>query len=86
MGYLGCVLFAAAFLFIGPTSRAKITASLSSSGEWIQAWAPFSYIILAMLLFSPIIAVVVLKLSPKIEEPENPLAKYKNEILPDDEG
>ena len=79
MAYLGCILFGLVFLFLSPKVRDMMTARLGLSTEWITGWAPFSYIVIAILLMAPLVGIIVLKTAPKIEEPENPLAKYKRE-------
>ena len=79
MGYLGCILFGLVFLFLSPKVRDTLTSRFGMSTEWISGWAPFSYIVIALLLVAPLAGIIVLKTAPKIEEPENPLAKYKRE-------
>jgi hypothetical protein len=80
MAYLGCILFGLVFMFLEPKTRAALTSGFSNWGER----GPLSYVVLALMAVAPLIAYIVLKSAPKIEEPENPLAKYKNEILPED--
>jgi hypothetical protein len=79
MGYLGCILFGMIFLFLNPKVREMITSRLGMSTEWISGCAPFSYIVIGLLFMAPLVGFIVLKTAPKIEEPENPLAKYKRE-------
>jgi hypothetical protein len=85
MAYLGCILFGMVFLFLSPKTRGMVTARFGVSTEWIQGSAPFSYIIIAILLLAPLAGVVVLKTAPKIVEPDNPLAKLKREEAIHDE-
>ena len=77
MGYIGAVLFALFFLLIAPKSRALITGSLSQAGDWVDKWAPWSYLLVAILVLVPAVAAVVLVKWPQPPEPENPLARYK---------
>ena len=56
---------------------------LGQSGDWVTNWAPFSYIILALLAVAGVFSFYLMIHWPKIEEPENPLARYKNEVLDD---
>ena len=79
MAYMGCILFGLVFLLLSPKVRDGITSRMGMSTEWIQAWAPISYVIIGIILLAPLVGVIVLKTAPKIEEPENPLAKYKRE-------
>jgi hypothetical protein len=81
MGYLGCLLFGLFFLLIAPGSREALAAKVGVSTEWIHIWAPFSYVLIGLLLMGPFVGIAVLKCAPKIEEPENPLAKYKREHI-----
>jgi hypothetical protein len=85
MGYLGCILFGLVFLFLSPKVRGAITGRLESSTDWIFQAAPFSYIGIGLLLLAPLVAIIVLKTSPKPEEPDNPLARLKREEALHDE-
>ncbi|HUA57848.1 MAG TPA: hypothetical protein VML19_03790 [Verrucomicrobiae bacterium] len=42
-------------------------------------WSPFSYLILAVLLATPIVAVYLMLTWPKHVEPENEMKKYLRE-------
>jgi hypothetical protein len=74
---LGPIIFLAFFLLIAPKTRAMISGMLGNSGDWISHWAPFSYIILALLLVAGIFSMKLMVHWPKIPEPDNPLARYK---------
>ncbi len=78
--FKGAALFMLVFIGIAPQSRAFLSAVFTSTGENLKAWAPFSYIIVGGLLAAPFVSLYVMKTWPAREEPENPLAKYKNEI------
>ena len=67
------------FLMIAPKSRALLAGWMGDAGAWVTAWAPFSYLIVAMVIAAPIAAMILMIKWPKPLEPENPLAKYKHE-------
>jgi hypothetical protein len=73
------IVFAVMFLLIAPTTRTMLTGRLGSFGEWVGAWSPFSYIILAIVVAAPIAAIQLMLTFPKHVEPENPMAKYRRE-------
>ena len=71
--------FVVMFLLIGEKSRALLTLWTMDAGKWMIAWAPFSFIILALVISAPIASLLLMVKWPKVPEPENPLAKYKND-------
>jgi hypothetical protein len=73
------VAFIVMFLLIGEKSRALLTLWVTDAGKWMVAWAPFSFIILALVIAAPIASLMLMVKWPKVPEPENPLAKYKND-------
>jgi hypothetical protein len=73
---VGPLLFLCFFLLINPTTRAAVSGMLGSSGDWITKFAPFSYILLALLLVAGIFSMNLMVKWPKTPEPENPLARY----------
>jgi Na+/phosphate symporter len=76
---LGAALFLIFFILIAPASRALVTRWLSEAGAWAVAWAPLSYIVLLMLIAAPFVSFYLMSRWPKIPDPENPLARYKQE-------
>jgi hypothetical protein len=78
--FKGSALFMLVFVGIAPQSRAFLGNVFNHTAEFLIAWSPFSYILLAMFLAGPLVSVFVMKTWPEKEEPENPLAKYKNEV------
>ena len=83
MLYFGACLFALMFILITPASRAMLVAAVTSTAEWSAKWAPVSYILLAILLAAPVVAIVLIRTWPKHVEPENPMAKYRRDPLDD---
>jgi len=75
----GAICFAVMFLLIGPTTRSMLSGRLGAFGEWIGAWSPFSYIILAVVFAAPIAAIQLMLRWPKHVEPENEMKKYLRE-------
>jgi hypothetical protein len=73
-------LFLLVFLLIAPASRAYLGAHLASAAEWINVWAPFSYILLLMLPIAGLASMYIVKKWPERVEPESPMAKYRKEI------
>jgi len=78
MAILGTVVFALFFVLLASTPRKMIWGVITSAGEWIDKWAPYSYIGLALVVLIPAIAALVLIKWPEPPEPENPLARYKD--------
>jgi hypothetical protein len=81
--YLGACLFAMVFMLIAPASRAVIVAAVTDTAEWSARWAPFSYILIAILMAAPVVAIVLIRTWPAHVEPENPMAKYRRDPLDD---
>ena len=81
--FLGCILFALTFVVIAPPSRAFLSAALAGGGEWLVSWAPFSFILVAILVAAPIVAIYLIRTWPVHVEPPNPMAKYRSDPLDD---
>ena len=81
MMYLASMLFALVFVLIAPPCRKFIAEHL----DQINAWAPYSYILLLLVLIAPIAAMVVINRLPKIVEPEDPMKMYRTEELPSED-
>ena len=71
------------FLLIAPKTRAMFTGWMSDFGSWVVNWAPFSYLIVGLVLAAPVAAAMLMIRWPKPVEPENPLAKYKYDDVVD---
>ena len=80
MLYLGAILFILIFVVIAPQSQIFLLGLVSGAGAWIAAWAPFSYIILLILLVGPLVGIYVVRSWPQTVEPENPMSKYRKEM------
>ena len=77
MAYLGTLLFALFFILLSSKSREFLGNVFAGAGDFIDKWAPFSYIVLAIIVLVPVIAAITLIKWPQPPEPENPMARYK---------
>jgi len=81
---IGLGLFILVVILIAPSSRAFLVACMTAASAWMVSWAPFSFIILAILLAAPVAGIYLIKTWPVHVEPENPMAKYRREAPVDD--
>jgi hypothetical protein len=72
-------LFLLVFILIAPQSRSYLGSRLTSTGEWIHLWAPFSYILLLMLPAAGLASAYIVQKWPARIEPSNPMSKYGKE-------
>ena len=79
MMFLGAALFVLIFVLLTPQFQTFLHTSASSATTFISAWAPFSYILLGILLIGPMAAMYLMHTWPKHEVPENPMAKYRRD-------
>jgi hypothetical protein len=82
--FIGTILFMVVIVMIAPHSRQFVMDSVASAGNFIDAWAPFSYVLMLLLVAATFGFMYVLKSWPQTEEPENPMAKYRREEPVDD--
>ena len=75
---LGIIATLVMFLFIAPASRTLIFSSVSAAVEWILAWAPFSYLLVLIVIVSPLVSWHLVAHGPPLKEPDDPLAKYRH--------
>jgi hypothetical protein len=80
---MGAILFLVFFLLIAPPTRHALEHMMATSAQWISDWAPFSYVILALLVVAAIAAYYMMVRWPAPVEPENPLARYHDEDICD---
>ncbi|MDE3164966.1 MAG: hypothetical protein KGN36_04095 [Acidobacteriota bacterium] len=85
MMFAGLGIFVLIFLVLTPGPRATMAASLQAVAGWLISWAPFSFILLALLLVMAVVSIYLMKTWPVREEPENPMAKYRREVIDDGE-
>jgi hypothetical protein len=77
--YIGLILFMLIFVLMAPQSRAFLVGAAVGAGAWIDGWAPFSYILLTILVVAPFVAIHLVRTWPARVEEENPMAKYRKE-------
>lgn len=75
----GPIIFLLCFVLIAPQSRAFLLTIFSDTTDWITRTAPFSYFVLILLLIAGIASMLLMAKWPEVPEPENPLAKYKDQ-------
>jgi len=79
MMFAGAILFILIFVLMTPQCQAFLHGSAESATSFLNAWAPFSYVLLGMLLIGPLVAGYLMHTWPKHEVPENPMAKYRRD-------
>ena len=79
MAYVGCVIFGLFFLVMTAQQNGSLQARMEGTLHWLHAWAPFSYIIIAIVVLSPIAMMKVVNSWPERKEPEDPMAKYRRQ-------
>ena len=84
MAFLGAILFILLFVLITPQSQVFLHGLAAGACAWIANWAPFSYILLLILLAAPFVGIHLMRTWPVRVDEENPMAKYRKE-LPFDE-
>ena len=79
MAYIGCILFGLIFVIMSAQQTGTLQARMEGTLAWIHSWAPFSYLIILILIVAPFISMSVINSWPKREEPEDPMAKYRRQ-------
>ncbi|HUB77753.1 MAG TPA: hypothetical protein VMB03_03100 [Bryobacteraceae bacterium] len=79
MAYLGCVLFGLFFLVMTAQQNGSLQARIDGTLHWLHSWAPFSYLIIVMVLVAPMVMMKLMASWPERKEPEDPMAKYRRE-------
>jgi hypothetical protein len=79
------VLFALLLMMIAPSARARLGAAMSASLDWISRYQPFSSVLILALIGAGAVAVVMVRNAPERVEPPNPMAKYRDEEVLNDE-
>jgi hypothetical protein len=79
MMYLGAFLFMMFFVLLAPQTRNFLAGVLLGASTFLEAWAPFSYLIPLILITALGFGVYLIRTWPEREDPENPMAKYNRE-------
>jgi hypothetical protein len=77
--FLGAILFMLIFVLLAPQSRAFLGHMVVNFTAFMTAWAPFSYLLLAVLISALLAGFWLIHTWPKYVEPENPMAKYRRD-------
>jgi len=83
--YIGLILFMLIFVLMAPQTRAFLVGAATAAGAWISGWAPFSYILVLILVVSPFVAIHLVRSWPVRVDEENPMAKYRREMPLDED-
>ena len=78
MAYIGCILFGLMFMVMTAQSNGTLQQRMDHTFSWLHSWAPFSYLLILIVLVSPVVMMKVMNSWPKREEPEDPMAKYRH--------
>jgi hypothetical protein len=79
MAFLGAVLFALIFLMLAPQTQGYLGSVQAGLFAFMSSWAPFSYLLLLILLGAFFAGMYMIKTWPQHVEPENPMAKYRRD-------
>jgi len=85
MTYIGVILFILIFVLIAPQSQKFLLGVAASTGAFLTAWAPFSYLLVLIVLAAPFVGMYLVNNAPKTVVPESPMAKYRNEVPLDED-
>jgi hypothetical protein len=85
MMFLGLVMFVLVIVLVAPQSQAFLLGLASGAGTFLTAWAPFSYVLLLILLAAPCVGMYLVHTWPQRVDEENPMAKYRKEMPLDED-
>uniref|UniRef100_Q029F5 Uncharacterized protein n=1 Tax=Solibacter usitatus (strain Ellin6076) TaxID=234267 RepID=Q029F5_SOLUE len=77
--FLGAILFMLIFVLLAPQSRAFLGNLMVNFAAFLTAWAPFSYLLVLVLISALFAGFWLIQTWPKYVEPENPMAKYRRD-------
>ena len=80
MTSIGLILFVLIFVVIAPQSQKFLLGVAASTVAFLTAWAPFSYLLVLIVLAAPFVGMYLVNNAPRTVVPENPMAKYKKEV------
>ena len=78
IAYLGCLLFGLIFLVISAKATGALGERVNQTLAWLHAWAPFSYVLILIVLAAPVVSFKIMHSWPKHVEPEDPMARYRH--------
>jgi hypothetical protein len=79
IAYIAVILFALIFVLATPASRMFLSGIIANAGTFMHEWAPFSYLLLLVLVAAFGVGIFMVRSVPDRKEPENPMAKYRRE-------
>ncbi len=79
MNYIGCALFGVLFLVMTAQTNGSLQARMGQVLAWIHGWAPFSYLIILIMVGSAVVSIKTMQTWPKTVVPEDPMAKYRRQ-------
>ena len=78
--YLGLFGFLVTFVMLTPQSRNYLAGVSAGLSAFMTTWAPFSYLLIMIMISAIICGFWVIHTWPKREDPENPMSKYNREM------
>lgn len=82
---LGIAAFILVFVMIAPKSQVFLLGLATDAGTFIHEWAPFSYILMLLVVAALFVGIWLLRTWPVRVDEGNPMAKYRQESPPDDD-
>lgn len=81
---LGTGIFLLIFLLLAPQSRAILDSVANRAGDWMERWAPYSYLVVVASLLVPLIALLIMFQRPTAPKRQKPLASYRGDDVLED--
>jgi hypothetical protein len=78
IAYLGCALFGLIFLLLSAKSGGILATRTGQTVDWMRERAPYSYLILVVLVLAALACIHIMYSWPKHKEPEDPMARYRH--------
>jgi hypothetical protein len=85
MMYLGLVLFLLTFILLAPQTRGYLNTVFVGLAAFMTGWAPYSYLLMLILLGALFAGLYLIHSWPAHVEPESPMAKYRREAPVEEE-
>jgi len=79
MNFIGCGLFALSFFVMVAQTKGGLHERLMQSLSWLHDWAPYSYLMLLIILVAGVVSIVTM--FSRGEEPEDPTAESRRQIV-----
>ncbi len=79
MMFLGAFLFTMFFVLLAPQTRHFLGGVMLGAATFVHNWAPFSYVLLLVIMGTLVAAIYLMHTWPVRVDPENPMSKYNKE-------